>query len=359
MLRLICTVLFFMLAFSAFASDQEEGSKGPASFESNFSQAMTPIENGIRLGGDTIESAIPIDMLPFSDSGNTVGYQNDYNDICVIGPNNAADVVYSFTPTSDMLLDIDLCESAFGNQLFVYEDEYVSGDPYACVPMFYYGVSECGFLAARMAGLPVYSGHTYFIIIDGYDGSQGTYTIEVQQMPACDVTFSSDAMPEGEPPLANDYVDTYNTGCNADPPILQNIDSFQPDTGCLNIAGISGYLRPAYSYFSRDTDWYSVIASGTEIKASIIAEAPFSLFVNAAGCPAYGSSSVHVDPCVSGEINYPTIPGNEYFIFVALQGVGHWNLELTSIEYELQVCGQDGMVQIESMTWDALKADYR
>ncbi len=358
MLRLICSALILLLAFSAFADDQEVGSSGPGSFENTSFQSFIPSEEGGRVGGDTIESAFPVEALPFNDFGNTILFTNEYNDICEVGSNDAPDVVYSFAPASDMLIDIDLCNSIFANQLFVYEDEYISGDPYACVPGYYYGVSTCESFSARMAGLPVYSGHTYYIIIDGYEGSQGAYAIDIREMLPCDVTPSSDAVLEGEPPLHNDYVDQYNTGCNYDPPILQRVDYLQPDTGCVKIAGLSGYLRPNDN-FSRDTDWYSVIALGTEITASVEAEVPFSVFINVASCPSYGATSSHVDPCVTGEVSFTTIPGNEYYIFVAPQGLSHWDHELTIMEYEMEICGQEGVVQVERTTWDALKADYR
>jgi len=243
-----------LMAFSVYANDPEVGSKGPEYPRESNAPELPPLEDGDRIGGDTIETAYHIDALPFEDYGNTTGMSNDYNDICEVGSNMAADVVYSFTPAYDMLIDFDLCNSNYQNQIFVHEDEYSPGDPYACVPGYYYGVSICGLFSARMAGLPLYSGHTYYFIIDGYAGDQGVYVLTMEEMPPCDVVFSADAVPEGEPELTNDYVDDYNTGCNYNPPILQPIDYYQPESGCVSIAGKSGYLRPNGLQFSRDTD---------------------------------------------------------------------------------------------------------
>ena len=59
------------------------------------SQSAPPI---VTQGGETIETAIPITSIPFSDSGMTSGWRDDYNGPCGADSGSAPDVVYSYSP---------------------------------------------------------------------------------------------------------------------------------------------------------------------------------------------------------------------------------------------------------------------
>ena len=52
-----------------------------------------------RQGGDTIEDAAVIPGLPYSNTGTTAGYNNDYDEGCPYSTSISPDVVYSFTPS--------------------------------------------------------------------------------------------------------------------------------------------------------------------------------------------------------------------------------------------------------------------
>ena len=69
-------------------------------------------------------------------------------------------------------------------------------------------------------------------------------------------------MAEGEPTCADDYDDTYNGGCNSTPPIYQTWDMAD------KICGETGlYLVGGQTY--RDTDWYKVPISLTQVEGVI------------------------------------------------------------------------------------------
>ena len=44
--------------------------------------------------------------IPYSNFGNTQGYNDDYDIICDAGASTSPDVVYSFTPDYDMVVDV-------------------------------------------------------------------------------------------------------------------------------------------------------------------------------------------------------------------------------------------------------------
>src|SRR6185295_14638667 len=71
--------------------------------------------------GDTIASAIPIPALPYSDSGNTCAFADDYAPACTFS-SGARDVVYSLVVTEDLLIDVRLCGSSYDTALYVLQD---------------------------------------------------------------------------------------------------------------------------------------------------------------------------------------------------------------------------------------------
>jgi len=67
-------------------------------------------------GGDDIASAVVISDLgwggTYQSTGTTVGYSDDYDESC---PESGSfpDVVYSYTPASNQIVDILLCQSSY------------------------------------------------------------------------------------------------------------------------------------------------------------------------------------------------------------------------------------------------------
>ena len=113
--------------------------------------------------------------------------------------------------------------------------------------------ADCGVTGYQsfMENVFLYAGNTYYFVVDGYGGDCGDYVFEVLPQAPCDVTSPSGAIPENEPPCGPGYVDSFNGGCNSDPPVFQDVF---PSTDTINIFGKSG----TYDDYSRDTDWYQI-----------------------------------------------------------------------------------------------------
>jgi len=124
-------------------------------------------------GGDTCATATTIVVLPYSDTASTAAENDDYDDCWSSG---ARDVVYAFTPPSDMSVDISLCGSSFDTVLYVYEGS-CTGDELAC--------DDDGCTSSdqsQVLGVPLRALTTYYIVVDGKDSSDdGNYTLNVSE----------------------------------------------------------------------------------------------------------------------------------------------------------------------------------
>ena len=72
-------------------------------------------------GGDTCADATAITSIPFTDTGNTSTFAVDYDEVCPYTGVASPDVVYVYSPTEDMCVDMFLCDgSAYDTKLYVY-----------------------------------------------------------------------------------------------------------------------------------------------------------------------------------------------------------------------------------------------
>ncbi|MBD3232448.1 MAG: hypothetical protein GF315_01850, partial [candidate division Zixibacteria bacterium] len=208
------------------------------------------VDPGIILqGGDTFEDAFPIAQLPFSSTGTTCGYNEDYDVMCPYGA-WAPDVVYVYTPTEDHAIRINLCNgSDYDTKLMVFEDYYSNlaacNDDYCTSPNFPYPY------VSYLGRVPLQAYHDYYIVVSGYGDECGDYVMEIDIIEPC-----SECPPggyaEGEPDCSGWYIDNYNGGCGSDPIVFQDIQI--GDTIC----GLTGTINP--SPFT-DRDWYEVEVS--------------------------------------------------------------------------------------------------
>ena len=134
----------------------------------------------LRQGGDTIADATVIASLPFADNGTTVGYNDDYDALCPTEGQLAPDVVYSFTPEQVRLVVIDLCGSAYNTRVWVFDPDL---EIIACNDDYYADGDPCGPFVSRLDALTLDVGRTYYIVIDGFDGAEGEYTLEIGETP--------------------------------------------------------------------------------------------------------------------------------------------------------------------------------
>ncbi|RPJ40466.1 MAG: hypothetical protein EHM19_13650, partial [Candidatus Latescibacterota bacterium] len=161
----------------------------------------------VSLAGDSFATAYPIDNLPYTALGNTCNYSNDYDASCAGG--GAADVVYSYTPAVNQLVHFSLCNSSYDTQLSVFEDgpanEIACNDDY-CSLQSYIGCTE------------LEAGHTYYIVLDGFGNACGEYELNVAVCGPCETACPEGAQLEGEPVCYDEYLDSYDGGCNSVPP---------------------------------------------------------------------------------------------------------------------------------------------
>ena len=135
-------------------------------------------------GGDNIATATAIPSMPFSDVGTTVGYADDYEeDACLLasGPGNA-DVVYSYTPAVNEIVTIELCNSSYYTNLWVYQ---TSTDTLVACNRF--NSQLCTTPRSGLSEIPMDSTITYYIVIDGdpaLNPDEGAYEINCSSYPA-------------------------------------------------------------------------------------------------------------------------------------------------------------------------------
>lgn len=165
MYRLFIVILTLSIAGAAFAADVNLNSSRTEVIKDGHSDGvMLPT---VREGGETIDTAVPIPGLPFTDTGTTCDNVNDYDEACTYTGSTSPDVVYSYSPAADGLISIDLCLSSYDTKVYVYENAHTPGAPYACNDDYYTG-APCFAFSSFIGALPVTGGNTYYIVVDGY-----------------------------------------------------------------------------------------------------------------------------------------------------------------------------------------------
>jgi hypothetical protein len=316
-----------------------------------------PGEGGM-VGGETIETAVPIPGLPFSDSGNTCNFTHDYEEWCPYTGSEAPDVVYAYTAREDQVLDISLCNSYYDTQIFIYANEYTPGDPYACNEDYCSGPNYPVPYLSALPALPVTGGGTYYIVIDGYGGDCGDYVLDIAALPPPPPVCPAGTPEEGEPDCYDNYVDTFNGGCQSDPPVFSYL---RPNPGGATVerCGASG-TYPFAGMDYRDTDWYEIeVTEPNDLAFCAIAEFPVQIvFIDATGgCIGMTPISfASADPYEEVCLNETVEPG-AYWLFVSPS-------IFTGVEcgsrYYMTLDGFTGVPSpVESTTWGRIKGSFR
>jgi hypothetical protein len=223
-------------------------------------------------------------------------------------------VVYSYTPAANETIDATLCtNSAYDTKLYIYAG-VCSGTPVACNDDACSTPSYPSPYVSRLTGVSLTGGTTYYLVVDGYGGDAGTFTIDVTLGAGpCDVVCPPGATPEGEPVCADEYVDATNGGCNSTPTVFGTVACGE------TICGTSGtYLFTGLNY--RDTDWYQIVTSApTSFTWSATAEFPLLIFAidgtpGCAGLVILGSATA--DPCLNATVATPQMPAGTYWFWV-------------------------------------------
>lgn len=144
-------------------------------FSGQFLAPSTSMENALRgpnQGGEDISTATPIPSMPYTDSGTTAGYADDYDEACT-QVSTAPDVVYTYSTHGDMeWITLSLCQSSYFTKMFVYKTDETN--MVACNQFS----TECSNPRSYIDSLILDSLSTYYIVIDGYQSYSGDYILE-------------------------------------------------------------------------------------------------------------------------------------------------------------------------------------
>jgi len=339
---LISTLLLCCFAASAFANDNL-GTTRPATPPKGFGESARP---HIQAGGDNFGTATVIPALPYADGGNTCAFADDYSPPCV--PSSAPDVIYVFRPTTDMCIDVSLCNSNYDTELVIYQNG--PGTPIACQD----DSPDCG-LRSHLTNVSLLAGNTYYIMVDGYNLACGDYELVVTECPPppkCE-PCPAGAIAEGEPVCSDGYVDSFNAGCNVDPPVFRILPCEPEITVCGTYGAYNGGS-------TRDTDWYEVTVSDpTVLTASVTGHGVTgsALAIIDATCPPalLCGSFTQTAECVENSCSVAVGPGT-YRIFVA----SFFDTTPCGSTYTLNIGGLTcPPVPARPTTWGAVKGIYR
>jgi len=141
--------------------------------------------SSLRQGGDDVENATVVTELGQL-TGTTVGYSDTYDEVCPYTGATSPDVVYSFTPATDMAVNMTTCYSTFDTKLYVYENSAgtlavtTGGDPACSDDTYPPGVDDCTAWTSYIEGVAMTAGNTYYLVVDGYGYSEGDYVLDVE-----------------------------------------------------------------------------------------------------------------------------------------------------------------------------------
>lgn len=311
----------------------------------------------LRVGGDTFATALPIAAVPFTDSGSTVGYADDYDAACGISLGTAPDVVYSFVPAATGWFRFDLCGSSYDTKMFIYDG---AGVLLACNDDFDVdaGEGEPCHLNARIADFPCAAGETYYVVVDGYDASAGDYTFTASAWTHCDVVPDAGATDEGEPALASGQVDGFNPGCvDPEKPIYGTIVG--DAAGQAVIALRHGWRDAGF----RDLDCFRLTAGPSgSINVEFESELEARIRIRTtADCQDFVEADMAtVVPCGSAVLNAVITPGSDFVISITpVQYTSPWGVTPAEFDGVLRVSGLTVGVPIEATSWGSVKGRYR
>ena len=209
MRKVILIFTFFLFLFSVFADDPEinteknktgiEPSVTFPEYEENDSTRVPKSEfhkksdmgvynkedypDIFRPGGECCYTATVIPSIPYSDTGSTTGAANDYDEVCPYDCSIAPDVVYSYSPPDNVVIDIDLCNSSYDTKLYIYQNSCESANLVACNDDYWYGPpdDDCYMYSSYLPEVELFVGNEYFFIIDGYGPYHGNYELTIVQ----------------------------------------------------------------------------------------------------------------------------------------------------------------------------------
>lgn len=301
--------------------------------------------SGSRSEGDDFASARLIPEIPFSSSGTTCDFADDWDEVCPTAGNACPDVIYRFECAATIEVFVDLCASLYDSKVSVHDGP--GGPAIACNDD-----AGCGYSGwqSRIERVTLQAGHEYYFVVDGYAGC-GEYALAIDEYAPCLVECPDSSNPEGEPPCGDGYIDRFNGGCAGNGWV-----AVEPDSGgCALVCGRScTYATGDQSY--RDSDWYRCFAAGGPVRAAVHAEfAPAMALIYGTDCAdlAY----IHGDdvPCAESRLEWICTEGQEFWVWVS--PATFWGV--AESEYLLRICGLRVPVPVRATSWGRIKAQLR
>ncbi|MBT92753.1 MAG: hypothetical protein CMA61_02985 [Euryarchaeota archaeon] len=142
------------------------------------------------VGGD-IATAVELWIPESGDTtfmGSTVGFDNDYDAVCPYSGSTSPDVVYKLVLADSVNgMIVDLCQAQYDSKVYVYaESDLAAGDTTEIGCNDDYCSNEWTSFASYVElGHILYGGlsaDTYYIVVDGYGGANGEFTLSVSVM---------------------------------------------------------------------------------------------------------------------------------------------------------------------------------
>ena len=305
----------------------------------------------VRQGGDTTDTATPFDAIPYTDSGTTVGYTDDYDEACPYTISTSPDVCYVWTPGGDVLVDVDMLGSTYDTKLYIYDGAM---SLVACNDDFYPDY------VSKLENVQLMGGTLYYFIVDGYGGDFGDYVFECREAAGpCELTCPPEAFLEGEPTLEDGYVDNYNGGCNSDEPWPFQYLDFGPSY--IDFCGVAGWYLSDGSSF-RDTDWFGAyIGENGFIEVTADAESSTYIFELdiPPDCAATVTQNILVGPCAPASMTVFNAPGALVWLWAGSSNFTNpGDVIGNEYDYILSIDGLQGSAT-EASTWSQVKGLYR
>lgn len=300
-----------------------------------------------REGGESWSDAIVIPGIPYLDSGATCDNRDDIFPNCAQA--GGRDVVYRYTPATDMAVAIDLCNSGFDTVIGVYD---ASHNQIACAD------DQCGSQSV-IYSISLRAAETYFIVVDGYGPSCGSYELAVHWAPTpCNLECPAGALLEGEPPCSDGYPGGYNGGCCGGGGGFQTV---LPQQGHVAVmCGKGGtYSYEGFSY--RDTDWFEVWGNNGILTATCRAEFPLLLiFIWNVDCSNLLFDQTMAEACQTATLSRYVPAGTPAVIWVGSSAFSGWPCELNYV-LELDNIGQRPTSSAPDLGthWGAIKSLFR
>ena len=252
--------------------------------------------------GDVCATALPLNV-PGSVSGSTLTFNNDYDYACFYTGSTSRDVVYTYTPVQTELVSLSLCGGTtnYDTKLYVYAGSCVNPPLYCNDDMCNNDPLFSPNFVSRLECVQLTGGTTYYVVVDGYGGYNGDYTLEAS---IC------------VPPVNDECVDAIDLTVNGSQ-YCGTTSSSSDDCALVS------YAEVWHTFTLTECMDVSIEYCGTTASGSLL----LSIFNQ--GCcaaPAINPDSYEYDTCLDGLItaHYGSLPAGNYWVPVGFSNQGSY-----------------------------------